>query len=230
MQSKHTLTKAHGHPNAWIHANCTQPKPRLQASELSYAHQLAIANTGLPSLSAVLIVPAHFGPHQRQAMRDAAELAKLDVLSLSHSHASAALQYGIERTFTKKVDQQILLDIASTDAIAALVEYSTYNVTRSPKSVSQFAVKDIAWREGGGAGQLDSLLMRHFASEFEAKTGHTDVLQHGKVAAKLRKAVRRTKEMLTPNAEAPLHVEELHKGIDFSSKVTRTQLEDLAGV
>ena len=46
----------------------------------------------------------------------------------------------------------------------------------------------------------------------------------------MRKAVRRTKEMLTPNEEAPFHVEELHNGIDFSTTITRAALEELAGV
>ena len=202
---------------------------QVQASELSYAHLMAAKNTGIPSLSAVIIVPPHFGPTQRRAMLDAAELAGLDVLSLVHSHAAAALQYGIERDFTGRTDQQILLDIASTDAIAALVTYSSYNVSTSPKPLSQFKVEDITWREGGGTNQLDNLLMRHFANEFEAKTGEKDVLANGKTAAKLRKAVRRTKEMLTPNVDAPLHVEELHNGIDFASSITRDAMEQLAG-
>ena len=78
-----------------------------QASELSYAHQMAVANTGMPALSAVIIVPPYFSPSQRQAMLDAAEIAKLDVLALVHSHAAAALQYGIERDFAGGSDTQV---------------------------------------------------------------------------------------------------------------------------
>jgi hypothetical protein len=42
------------------------------------------------------------GVSQRQAVLDAARLAGLNVLGLINSHAAAALQYGIERDFTKK--------------------------------------------------------------------------------------------------------------------------------
>ena len=90
------------------------------------------------------------------------------------------MQYGIERDFTQQTNQQILLDVASSDVVAALIEYSAYNTTRSPKAVSQFEVRDVAWKEGAGTGSLDALLMRQFAAEFEAKTGEVDVLQHSK--------------------------------------------------
>ena len=118
--------------------------------------------------------------------------------------------------------------MASSDVIAALVRYSAYNTSSSPKPLSQFEVLDVTWLEGAGTGQLDALLMRHFAAEFEAKTGESGILANGKTAAKLRKAVRRTKEMLTANTDAPLNVEELHKGVDFASSVSRSTMESLA--
>lgn len=51
-----------------------------------------------------------------------------------------------------------------------------------------------------------------------------------KVVAKMAKPVRRTKEMLSANSEAPFIVEELHDGIDFSSSITRSELEEIAGM
>jgi hypoxia up-regulated 1 len=49
------------------------------------------------------------------------------------------------------------------------------------------------------------------------------------VVAKLAKPVRRTKEMLSANIDAPFIVDELHDGIDFHSKITRDELEAIAG-
>jgi hypoxia up-regulated 1 len=201
----------------------------LQASELTYAYQMAAANTGSSSLSAVIVVPPHFGPHQRRALLDAAEIARMPVLALMQSHAAAALQYGIERDFGGRKEHIILYDVGSSDVVAALVEYSAYNVSGPTKHLSQFAVRDITWQEDSGAGRLDVLLMQHLAAEFEAQNEVQGILQHSKVAAKLRKSVQRTKEMLSANIQAPFYVEELHGGIDFSTSVTRSKLEELAG-
>jgi len=45
---------------------------------------------------------------------------------------------------------------------------------------------------------------------------------------KLRKAVKKTKEILSANKAAPIHSEELHDGIDFASSITREKFEELA--
>jgi molecular chaperone DnaK (HSP70) len=68
-----------------------------------------------------------------------------------------------------------------------------------------------------------------FAVQFVDKHGTDDVLQYPKVIAKMAKPVRRTKEMLSANSEAPFIVEELYKGIDFSSSITREEFENIAG-
>jgi hypoxia up-regulated 1 len=47
--------------------------------------------------------------------------------------------------------------------------------------------------------------------------------------AKLRKQVRRTKEVLSANSAAPISVEELHEGKDFQSSIKREEFEALAG-
>lgn len=65
--------------------------------------------------------------------------------------------------------------------------------------------------------------------QFVAEHGTDDVLQHPKVVAKMAKPVRRTKEMLSANTEAPFMVEELYKGIDFASSITRDEFETIAG-
>lgn len=47
--------------------------------------------------------------------------------------------------------------------------------------------------------------------------------------AKLRRQVRRTKEILSANTAAPISVEELHGGKDFQSSISRDDFEKLAG-
>lgn len=59
--------------------------------------------------------------------------------------------------------------------------------------------------------------LRHFASEFadKHKGKLDDVLSNVKAMAKMMKQVRRTKEILSANTQAPFSVEEFYDGIDF---------------
>lgn len=50
-----------------------------------------------------------------------------------------------------------------------------------------------------------------------------------KALAKLRRQVRRTKEVLSANSGAPINVEELANGLDFSGSIKRDEFESLAG-
>ncbi len=62
----------------------------------------------------------------------------------------------------------------------------------------------------------------HFAAEANAKIGGgVDVRKSPKSMAKLVKQCKRTKEILSANAESPLSVEAMHGEVDFRSSITR---------
>ena len=196
-----------------------------------YAKQIASAQSGAPVVDAVIAVPPSFGQVQRQAVMDAATLAGLNTLSLINSHAAAALQYGIERDFQNRTQKVIFYDMGSSDTHVALVKYSTFSIKELGKEnvYNQFEVLDADWDTTLGSNVLDMVLAEHFASEFQQKFGGQDVRQAPKAMAKLRKQVRRTKEVLSANSHAPFSVEELHDGRDFQSSITRQRFEELAG-
>jgi molecular chaperone DnaK (HSP70) len=103
--------------------------PLCQAGLLHYAKKITeAAADGAQVLDCVIVVPPFFGPAQRQAIIDAADLAGLKVMSLINSHAAAALQYGIERDFTNKTHLVVLYDIGATDTEVALIRYSSFTV------------------------------------------------------------------------------------------------------
>ena len=85
-------------------------------------HAFSLSPSHLP---APAHVPLHCPP-QRQALLDAAKLAGLSVMGLVHSHAAAALQYGIERDFTNRTETVVLYDLGAASLQAALVSYSAY--------------------------------------------------------------------------------------------------------
>jgi hypoxia up-regulated 1 len=74
----------------------------VQAGIFQYAKRITDAQAGESVVDAVITVPVWMGMAQRQAIMDAARLAGLNVLGLVNTHAAAALQFGIERDFSKK--------------------------------------------------------------------------------------------------------------------------------
>jgi hypoxia up-regulated 1 len=194
----------------------------LVASVLEYAKALATtAADGDPVTECVLVVPAFFSPAQRQALLDAASLAGLNVLSLVHAHAAAALQYGIERDFANATQDVLFYDLGFGTAQAALVRFSTYGTGAS--AMQQLEVLDVAWvetRAGGDA--MEAALIKHFAAQHSEPTA---VLESPRAVARLRKQVKRTKEILSANTEAPISVEEMLPGVDFRGKISREEFE-----
>mmetsp|Transcript_27424 Transcript_27424/g.69745 ORF Transcript_27424/g.69745 Transcript_27424/m.69745 type:complete len:1029 (-) Transcript_27424:524-3610(-) len=205
----------------------------LVGSALQYARSIAEAQSGAPVPDAVIAVPAYFGQAQRQALVDAANLVGINVMGLINTHTAAALQFGIERDFANKTQNVILYDMGSGSTLVSLVRYSSYNIKEAgkPKPISQLEVKDVDWDADLGANQLDALLGEHFAKAFadKHKLQVDDVLGNPKSMAKLKKQVRRTKEILSANSGAPISVEEFHDNRDYQSHITREDFEKLAG-
>ena len=148
----------------------------------------------------------------------------------------------------------VIYDQGSTHTSAALVKFSAYREPAkrgqsalSAQSVSQFEILDLAWDDSLGSDALDEALLEHFAAEFRAQSGRDLLLAGGgggggagggdplskpaasRALARLRKAVRRTKEVLSANGDAPCSVEELLDGKDFRSSIDRKAFEKLAG-
>nr|QBY35573.1 heat shock protein 70G [Dunaliella salina] len=205
----------------------------LVASLLQYAQGIAEAQSGAPVPDAVVAVPPFFGQAQRQALQDAAQLAGINLMGIINSNTAAALQFGIEKDFADKTQHVIFYDLGSGSTIASLVKYSSYEAKEAgkPKAISQLEVKEVEWDEQCGSNNLDALLAQHFAADFAAKHGFKaeEVLGNPRTMAKMRKQIRRTKEVLSANTAAPVSVEELHEGIDYQASITREQFETLAG-
>ncbi|KHN35702.1 Heat shock 70 kDa protein 17 [Glycine soja] len=75
---------------------------------------------------------------------------------------------------------------------------------------------------------MELRLVEYFADQFNAQVGGgIDVRKFPKAMAKLKKQVKRTKEILSANTAAPISVESLHDDVDFRSTITREKFEEL---
>ncbi|KAK8517049.1 hypothetical protein V6N13_092326 [Hibiscus sabdariffa] len=197
---------------------------------LKYASNLAEFHSKVTVKDAVISVPPYFGQAGRKGLLRAAELAGINVVSLINEHSGAALQYGIDKDFSNESRHVIFYDMGSSSTYAALVYFSAYNAKEYGKTVSvnQFQVKDVRWDSELGGQNMELRLVEHFADEFNQQVGNgVDVRKYPKAMAKLKKQVKRTKEILSANTAAPISVESLYDDRDFRSTITRQKFEEL---
>ncbi|KAM7271972.1 hypothetical protein ACFE04_031186 [Oxalis oulophora] len=202
----------------------------LLAMVLKYAADLAEFHAKVAVKDSVITVPAYFGQAERKGILQAAKLAGINVLSLANEHSGAALQYGIDKDFANGSRHVIFYDMGASTTYAALVYFSAYNAKEFGKTVSvnQFQVKDVRWDSQLGGQNMELRLVEYFANEFNKQVGNgVDVRKSPKAMAKLKKQVKRTKEILSANKAAPISVESLYDDRDFKSTITREKFEEL---
>ncbi|KAL5076176.1 hypothetical protein RYX36_015160 [Vicia faba] len=219
-----------GTVNFVVDKNSTYSPEELVAMVLSHAANLAEFHSKIPIKDAVIAVPPYFGQAERKGLLQAAELAGINVLSLINEHSGAALQYGIDKDFSNESRHVVFYDMGSSSTYAALVYFSSYKSKEYGKTVSvnQFQVKDVRWNPELGGQHMELRLVEYFANEFNAQVGGgIDVRKFPKAMAKLKKQVKRTKEILSANTGAPISVESLHGDVDFRSSITREKFEEL---
>lgn len=202
----------------------------LTAMVLAHALNLAEFHSKVPIKDAVITVPPYFGQAERKGLLQAAQLAGINVLSLINEHSGAALQYGIDKDFSNGSRHVIFYDMGSGSTYAALVYFSAYNSKEFGKTVSvnQFQVKDVRWEPHLGGDVMELRMVEYFVDEFNKQLGNgIDIRKSPKAMAKLKKQVKRTKEILSANTMAPISVESLYDDHDFRSTITREKFEEL---
>ncbi len=93
-----------GNADARVSANGKEySPPEISAMILQKLRQAAEEYLGQPVVKAVITVPAYFNDAQRQATKDAGQIAGLDVMRIVNEPTAAALAYGLD----KKKDETI---------------------------------------------------------------------------------------------------------------------------
>ncbi|XP_075246004.1 stress-70 protein, mitochondrial-like [Convolutriloba macropyga] len=88
--------------DAWLEAHGKKYSPsQIGAYVLTKMKETAESYLGSSVKNAVVTVPAYFNDSQRQATKDAGQIAGLDVLRVINEPTAAALAYGLEKTSDK---------------------------------------------------------------------------------------------------------------------------------
>ncbi|MGW1000436.1 molecular chaperone DnaK [Streptomyces sp. NPDC002520] len=195
---------------------------RLRAQELS-ARVLqklkrdAEAYLGEDVKDAVITVPAYFDDAQRQATKEAGEIAGLKVLRIINEPTAAALAYGLDRGEEQTV---LVFDLGG----------GTFDVSLLEIGDGVIEVKATNGDTRLGGDDWDQRVVEHLVKRFKGQNG-IDLAGDKMAVQRLREAAERAKielssssetsinlPYITASAAGPLHLEE---------KLTRAQFQEL---
>ncbi|MBC9713404.1 molecular chaperone DnaK [Streptomyces sp. TRM66268-LWL] len=195
---------------------------RLRAQELSARVLQKLkrdteAYLGETVTDAVITVPAYFDDTQRQATKEAGEIAGLKVLRIINEPTAAALAYGLDRGDEQTV---LVFDLGG----------GTFDVSLLEIGDGVIEVKATNGDTKLGGDDWDQRVVEHLAKQF--KNGHgIDLAQDKMAVQRLREAAEKAKielssanettvnlPYITASSAGPLHLEE---------KLTRAQFQEL---
>ncbi|MBR4104856.1 MAG: molecular chaperone DnaK [Thermoguttaceae bacterium] len=94
--------------------------PEISAMTLRKLKESAEAYLGHKVNKAVITVPAYFNDAQRQATKDAGQIAGLEVARIVNEPTAAALAYGLDKNVNQKI---VVFDLGGDDFDQALINY-----------------------------------------------------------------------------------------------------------
>jgi len=210
--------------DAWVQAGGQDYSPsQISAFILQKMKETAESYLGETVTQAVITVPAYFNDAQRQATKDAGQIAGLEVLRIINEPTAAALAYGLEKNDGKTI---AVYDLGG----------GTFDVSILEIGDGVFEVKSTNGDTFLGGEDFDTQVVEYLAEQFRKKEGmdlRTDklALQRLKEAAekaKIELSSAQTTEINLPfitarmegGATTPLHLVET---------ITRSDLEKMVG-
>jgi len=187
----------------------------ISAMILTKMKQIADSYLGEEIKDAVVTVPAYFNDAQRQATKDAGMIAGLNVLRIINEPTAAAIAYGLDRK--KEGERNVLIFDCGG---------GTHDVTLLTIDDGIFEVKATAGDSNLGGSDFDNKIVEHLANEFKRKH-KVDPSESKRSMRRLRTTAERAKRVLSSSTSAPIEIDSLHDGIDFSTVLSRARFEAL---
>jgi molecular chaperone DnaK len=189
--------------------------PEVSAKVLRSLKEAAEAYLGHKVNKAVITVPAYFNDAQRQATKDAGQIAGLEVMRIVNEPTAAALAYGLEK---KKDEKIVVFDLGG----------GTFDV--SVLDVSKDGVFQVVSTNGDthlGGDDFDQTLINHVADQFQREQG-IDLRKDPMAMQRLQEACEKAKKELssaqstdinlpfiTADASGPKHLQMTITRVEF---------------
>ncbi|XP_065821489.1 endoplasmic reticulum chaperone BiP isoform X2 [Labrus bergylta] len=186
----------------------------ISAMVLTKMKETAEAYLGKKVTHAVVTVSAYFNDAQRQATKDAATIAGLNVMRIINEPTAAAIAYGLDkRDGEKKI---LVFDLGGgTFDVSLLTIYNGMSEVLATSGDAHLGGED-----------FDQRVMEHFIKLYKKKTGK-DVHKDNRAVQKLRREVEKAKRALSAQHQARIEIESFFEREDFSETLTRAKFEEL---
>ena len=162
---------------------------------------------GEPVTDAVITVPAYFSDAERQATKEAGDIAGLNVLRIVNEPTAAALAYGLDKG--DKEQTILVFDLGG----------GTFDVSLLEIGDGVIEVKSTSGDNKLGGDDWDNKLVEHLVKQFNNQNG-IDLSKDKMAMQRLREAVEKAKielsssqattinlPYITASAEGPLHLD-----------------------
>ena len=170
-------------------------------------------------MKAVITVPAHFNDNQRQATKDAGEIAGLEVTRIVNEPTAAAMAYGLD-----KIEERMKILVFSFGG-------GTNDTTIMDFGEGVFQVLATSGDTLVGGADIDNTLVDYFVNEFRKDNG-IDLTTDKMAMARLKEASERAKielsTLVTTEINLPFISSDSSGPKHLNYTLTRAKLEQLA--
>jgi molecular chaperone DnaK len=166
--------------------------PEISAMILRKLKEAAESYLGHKVRKAVITVPAYFNDSQRQATKDAGQIAGLEVARIINEPTAAALAYGLDK---KKNEKIAVFDLGG----------GTFDISILDVGDGVFEVLSTNGDTHLGGDDWDEALIHHIAAEFKKEQG-IDLIKDQMALQRLKEAAEKAKKDLSFHAQADINL------------------------
>jgi molecular chaperone DnaK len=168
---------------------------------------------------AVITIPAHFDDNQRQATKDAGEIAGFEVMRIINEPTAACLAYGID-----KLEKEMKILVFSFGG-------GTHDVTIMDFGKGVFQVLSTSGDTQMGGTDVDKAVMDYIIDEYRRQTG-VDLVKDKKAIARLKEAAEKAKielsNLISTDIDLPFVTSDESGPRHLHLTLTRAKLEVLS--
>ena len=191
--------------------------PEISALILRKLKEAAESYLGHKVRKAVITVPAYFNDSQRQATKDAGQIANLEVSRIINEPTAAALAYGLDK---KKNEQIAVFDLGG----------GTFDISTLDVAEGVFEVLSTNGDTHLGGDDWDEALISFIADEFKKEQG-MDLRKDQMALQRLKEAAEKAKKDLSFQTQAdinlPFITADQNGPKHLTMTITRSQFEKL---
>ena len=191
--------------------------PEISALTLRKLKESAEAYLGHKVNKAVITVPAYFNDAQRQATKDAGQIAGLEVARIINEPTAASLAYGLEKNANEKI---VVFDLGG----------GTFDVSCLEVADGVFRVISTNGDTHLGGDDFDEVLINYVADDFKSQQGidlRQDVMALQRLQEACEKAKRELSSAQSTDINLPFITADQNGPKHLQLKLTRAKFEQL---